>query len=217
MNNKGVSMVALVITIIVIVIIATVATRSGSETVQHAEKATIQADFQTARTLFETYNNEALVKGDRRYDPDKFCWDGKSDKAENTAKMENGVDEDTIWFVFKDKFPHSLRGRIYIENGEFFVFPELLTEKEWIEEVYDRKSESKQRIDERDESQATPTVLPSATNKPTATVKPTIPGKTTAPIKTNIPTKTVSPTNTKPPINSGVPIKTKIPVKTVNP
>jgi hypothetical protein len=218
MNNKGVSMVALVITIIVIVIIASVATMSGSDTMQHAEKATIQADFKTAQTLFQTYNNEAIIKGDRGYDPDKFCWDGESERAENTAKIENGVDEDTIRFIFKDKFPHSLRGRIYIQDGEFYVFPELLTEKEWIDEVYERRSEAQKRINERDENQETPTALPTLTTQPTASVKPTIPGgKTVVPTKTVAPTKTTLPTKTTSPTKTNTPIKTKVPSKTVNP
>ena len=136
-NNKGVSIIGLVITIIVIIILAGIVINGGTESIDKANQAAFQNEFKDAVEALNIYNTRAVIrKNNKDYEPEKLNWDGKSERAENTARVESPDEEDTIKDILKDSFTKTLENKIYILDGKIYVFNSFETEKGWAAELY---------------------------------------------------------------------------------
>lgn len=139
MNNKGISMVSLVITIIVIILLAAISINSGmGKHLDEANKAKFQNELKNAVTAVEIYHNRAAIHGISSYESDELSWDGVSEKAENTAKMEdeNHIEEDSINYIFEKNITDLLKGIITIENGKVKVDKTKKPQIDWAVELY---------------------------------------------------------------------------------
>ena len=136
-NNKGISLVTVVLTIIVIIILASIGISNSLVTVDNTAKAVFQEDFKNYVQQIKTYNLEAVLRQQvDDYDPDELAWDGESDFLENSARIEDKDQEDTIDFLLKGYYTKNLEGKVYIENGELKVKDTYLTEQSWADELH---------------------------------------------------------------------------------
>ena len=136
-NNKGISIITVVVTIIVIIILASIGISNSLVTVDNTAKAVFQEDFKNYVQQIKTYNLEAILRQQvDDYDPDELNWDGKSEYLENSARIENKDQEDTIEFLLKGYYTKSLEDKVYIENGELKVRDKYLTEQAWADELH---------------------------------------------------------------------------------
>ncbi|MBR3280990.1 MAG: hypothetical protein IKI57_03990 [Clostridia bacterium] len=136
-NNKGISIITVVVTIIVIIILASIGISNSLVTVDNTAKAVFQEDFKNYVQQIKTYNLEAILRQQvDDYDPDELNWDGKSEYLENSARIENKDQEDTIEFLLKGYYTKSLDDKVYIENGELKVRDKYLTEQAWADELH---------------------------------------------------------------------------------
>lgn len=139
MNNKGVSLISLAITIIVILILAAVSLVGSTKSLEEANKVKFQNDLKSAVDALEVYNQRAYLYGIATYDSDNLTWDGTSEKAVNTAKMEdkNKIEEDSIRYIFdSNDVPNSLMGVITIENGKIKVDKSIKPQYDWAVDMY---------------------------------------------------------------------------------
>ena len=139
MNQKGVSLLSLVITIIVIILLAAITINSGiSKQIDEANKAKFQNDLKNLVTAVEVYHNRADIHGISSYDRDELKWNGKSERAEKTAKMEDKtqVEEDSIKYIFGGELPKTLLDIVKIESGEVVVDRSKNPQIEWAAELY---------------------------------------------------------------------------------
>ena len=144
MNKNGVSMVALVITMIVIIILAGITYNTGFSSVDKAQKTSFMADLEDAIYYLRAYNTRgqaAYLMGaegaEKNYDPNNLQWDGISERAENTARMEDGINEDTAEYIFEKDITKNIEGKIKIKDGQLYVNKNFQTEYEWACEIYD--------------------------------------------------------------------------------
>ena len=136
-NNKGISIITVVVTIIVIIILASIGISNSLVTVDNTAKAVFQEDFKNYVQQIKTYNLEAILRQQvDDYDPDELNWDGKSEYLENSARIENKDQEDTIEFLLKGYYTKSLDDKVYIENGELKVRDKYLTEQACADELH---------------------------------------------------------------------------------
>ncbi len=136
-NNKGISIITVVVTIIVIIILASIGISNSLVTVDNTAKAVFQEDFKNYVQQIKTYNLEAILRQQvDDYDPDELNWDGKSEYLENSARIENKDQEDTVEFLLKGYYTKSLDDKVYIENGELKVRDKYLTEQAWADELH---------------------------------------------------------------------------------
>ena len=137
MNNKGVSLISLAITIIVIIILAAISIMSSTKSIEQANKVKFQDELKSVVEALETYKQRAYIYGVPDYDSNEMTWDGKSEKAENTAKIEDGVNEDTVRFIFNtNQLPNSVKDVITIESGLIKVDNKNNQKYEWATEMY---------------------------------------------------------------------------------
>jgi Tfp pilus assembly protein PilE len=138
MNNKGVSLVALVITIIVIIIIAGISLRTGIDNVTQSQKSAFLADLEMLNTNLQKYNIRAVQYNnlEGEYYEEDLQWDGKSPTATNSAQMEKAGFEDTPNYIFGGTITDNVKGKIIIKDGRLFVDPNYKTELEWASEHY---------------------------------------------------------------------------------
>lgn len=139
MNQKGISLMSMIITIIVIIILAAIVIMSGGEeSIEEANKVRFQNDLKNSVEALRVYEQRAEMHGEKNYDFDSLNWDGTSENAENTAKIENkGSDEeDSIRYIFQKTVPKTLEGKIKIINGKIKVDKNLKPEIDWAEELY---------------------------------------------------------------------------------
>lgn len=135
-NQKGVSLVALVITIIVIIIIASITMLSGNDSISRANETKFKNDLKEVVNALDIYNQQAYLYGDASYDSSDLTWNGESERAENTAKIEDHVNEDRIRFIFTDEVPSTLQGKMTIEDGKIKVNKSYKSEYQWATEMY---------------------------------------------------------------------------------
>ena len=71
-----------------------------------------------------------------KYRNAKLTWDGTTERATNTGKVENGVDEDTAEFIFEN-IPTHLRGILKIIDGDLALNENKLSENQlkWCREL----------------------------------------------------------------------------------
>jgi len=136
MNQKGISMVALIITIIVIIIIAGISMVSSTKSIDQASEVKFKNDLTEVVTALEVYNQQAYLHGIPTYDNDDLTWDGTSERAENTAKIEDGTNEDRVEFIFTDVIPETLKGVMTIEDGKIKIDKNDKYKYEWAVEKY---------------------------------------------------------------------------------
>ena len=138
LNKKGVSLISVVITIIVIVIIASIAVNNGYENIVKAHKSAFMTDLESLILSLEKYNTRAVGYADPMtyYEEDFLQWDGESERAENTAKLEDGINEDTVRYIFDNNISENVKGKIKIINGKLYVDREYETEFQWATEQY---------------------------------------------------------------------------------
>jgi Tfp pilus assembly protein PilE len=144
MNKNGVSMVALVITMIVIIILAGITYNMSFSNVTEAQKTSFLNDLEKAVYYLRAYNTRgqaAYLMGaegaEKNYDPNNLQWDGISERAENTAKMEDGINEDSVEYIFEKDITNNIKGKIKIKDGQLYVSNNYPTEFEWASEYYD--------------------------------------------------------------------------------
>ena len=136
MNQKGISLMALAITIIVIILLAAITMVSSTKSVDQANEVKFKNDLTEVVTALDVYNQQANIHGIPSYDSDDLIWDGTSERAENTAKMEDSINEDRIRYIFTRDIPESLRGKMTIENGKIRIDKSYSIEYEWAVEKY---------------------------------------------------------------------------------
>ncbi len=142
-NKKGVSMIAMVIMIVVIIILASITVSAGFKNITKANQATFISDLKSSNQMLEIYNTRAVARGKARfYEPDELFWDGESQKAENTARIESADEEDDAEYIFGEAFHNSLHGKIYLKYGKIYIKREFVKEIEWAKEVYDYMADS---------------------------------------------------------------------------
>ena len=167
LNNKGVSMAALVITIIVVVLIASITINYGFVNVDKAQQVVFLTELESAHDAINIYNERASLYGSKSYNKNRLSWDGKSGHLNNSAKLDyftndsegkkinpkyptddqrqkiQDAPEDTPQFVFDGEIPNSLKGKIYIYEGQLGVYKENQLELEWASQKYNNMSESR--------------------------------------------------------------------------
>lgn len=139
MNNKGVSLVSLAITIIVIVLLAAITITSSSKPIDDSTKAKFKTELQSVVTALEIYHERAIIRGVSSYEKDNLTWDGTSERAENTAKMEdkNHNEEDYIKYILDgNDVPKTLQGIMKIENGKVKIDKNAKPQIDWAIEMY---------------------------------------------------------------------------------
>ncbi len=138
MNNKGVSLIAIAITIIVIIIMAGIAINAGFYNITSAQKSSFMLDLDTATNALQRYNTNAQLKTTipAGYYEGDLQWDGKSERAVNTAQIEVAGQEDTAEFIFDNLLTENLKGKIKIVNGKIYVDKNHTIEYEWATEYY---------------------------------------------------------------------------------
>lgn len=139
MNQKGVSIISLVITIIIIIILAAITVTSGMDKqIEEANKVKFQNDLKNVVTAINVYHERAYIHGVSSYDRDELTWDGKSVRAEKTAKMEdkNQVEEDSIHYILEGNLPKTLEEIVIIENGKVKVKKDRKPQIDWAIELY---------------------------------------------------------------------------------
>lgn len=135
-NNKGFSMIALIIMIIVTIILAWIVISNSTETIDNSQKAVFQDDFKNAYFAVQAYNTEAVLRANNpNYAEWDLTWDGKSERAQNTAQIQNAGEEDTIKYILKDTLTKSLDGKVEIYQGQLCVKEGFSLEEEWVEEL----------------------------------------------------------------------------------
>ena len=164
LNNKGVSLVALVITIIVILIIASISFLMGFRNVDKAQQAAFVTDLEGAVRDVQIYGERALQYGILDYKIEELQWDGKSDYLTKSGKVNyitndtlgkkinakhptdedkekiNNAPEDTALFLFNNNIPNTLKGKIFIKNGKLYVDIGYKDEYNWAIEAYEYMS-----------------------------------------------------------------------------
>lgn len=137
MNNKGVSLMSLIITIIIIIILAAISMLNSNKSLEEANKAKFEVDLKSVVELLNIYNERAVIRGVSNYDKDDLTWDGSSERAENTARIEDKTKEDTIKYIFDgNNVPDSLKGLITIEAGKIRVDETRKPQYDWAVEMY---------------------------------------------------------------------------------
>ncbi len=138
MNNKGVSLVALVVTMIVIIIIAGIVISSGIGNISTSQKGAFMVDLENMNTSLQKYNTRAVLYNHLpgEYYDDELQWDGKTERAEHTARMEVSGEEDTALYIFDNNIPNTLKGKIKIIDGKLYVDRSYQQEFEWAAEQY---------------------------------------------------------------------------------
>ena len=97
------------------------------------DKTTYYARVRGLEERLNIYHESAELELDN-YRKDKLSWDGTSERAENTGKVEDGINEDTPIFIFKE-IPKYFEGKIYIQNGELGVKDYTDQEMKWLDEL----------------------------------------------------------------------------------
>lgn len=136
-NKKGISLISMVITILVIIILAAVAISSNTTSIEEANKVKFQNDLKSFVELIDAYNVRAEIRGIATYDSDDLTWDGTSEKAENTARIKNKAEEDSIRDILDgNQIPDSLKGIVSIENGKVRIDENVKPQYDWAVEMY---------------------------------------------------------------------------------
>ena len=136
-NNKGVSLISLAITIIVLIILAGITVGSGIGNIGKTQKAAFLSDFGTALENLRTYNQRAEAFSTIRYNRRKLTWDGFAERAEHTAKLEDGENEDRAEYIFHETITNNLKGKLEIRSGDLYIKEGYTTELEWAKEIHD--------------------------------------------------------------------------------
>ena len=135
-NKKGVTLISMAITIIVIIILTSIIILSSLDTIDKGNKAVFQNDFTDAVNSLRMYNTEAVLKANNpNYDPELLRWDGESERALNSAKIEDPSQEDKITYILKDHLTKDIKGKVDIIDGKLSVKPEFALETQWALEL----------------------------------------------------------------------------------
>ena len=138
MNNKGVSLIALAITIIVIIVLAGITWQVGFSNVDETQKASFMVDLETATNALQRYHTTAVLRNNvpSGYYEGDLEWDGKAERATNTAQMEQAGVEDTPEYILDNTISNKLRNKIKIIDGKLYIDKSYQTEYEWATEFY---------------------------------------------------------------------------------
>ena len=140
-NNKGITLISITITIIVIIILTAIIILSSMESIDKAKKTVFQNDFADAVQSVNMYNIEATIKTNNpAYNPNELNWNGQTERAENTARIEDPNQEDTIDFILKEHYTQDLKGKICIVGGRVFVKAQYNKQMQWVTELADTNS-----------------------------------------------------------------------------
>ncbi len=131
--QNGISLVALIVTIIVVIILASISLNVNFDSFTMLDKTKYVSQIRGLEERLRIYHEDATLDADL-YVKDNLSWDGVSERVENTGKLEDGINEDTPKFIFKE-IPSYFEGKICIENGELVVFQYTDEELEWIQEL----------------------------------------------------------------------------------
>lgn len=132
-TQNGISLIALVVTIIVTIILAAIVITVNYDTFNMMDKTTYYARVRGLEERLNIYHESAELELDN-YRKDKLSWDGTSERAENTGKVEDGINEDTPIFIFKE-IPEYFKGKIYIEKGRLVFKGYTEQEAIWLTEL----------------------------------------------------------------------------------
>ena len=148
LNNKGVSLISLIITMIVIIILATISVVASRDSVENAKKLAFLTGLTELQRGLDSYNQRAFYRGVATYDSEDLFWSGNlNDSPRNTAKIKVEVDknsneldekkdeEDTLYTIFGKDIPNDVKDKIYIYEGNIFIFygeKETEHEYKWI-------------------------------------------------------------------------------------
>lgn len=135
-KQNGVSLISLAITIIVIILLASITLVASNGSIDKAVKVKFQTELKGVVEALDVYNERAYLSGTSDYDSRDLTWDGTSERAVNTAKMEDPMQEDRIRYILSDEVPETLDGKMTIENGKVKIVEEYKTEREWASELY---------------------------------------------------------------------------------
>lgn len=136
-NKKGVSLISLTITIIVLIILAGITIGSGFGNIEKTQKAAFLSDFGNALENLRTYNQRAEAFSTIRYNRRKLTWDGFTERATNTAKLEDNQNEDRVDYIFHNTITNNLIGKLEIRSGDLYIKEGYTTELEWAKEIHD--------------------------------------------------------------------------------
>lgn len=136
-KNKGVSLIALIITIVVIIILAAISLSSNTTSIEEANKVKFQNDLKSFVELLDAYNVRAEIRGIDTYDSNSLMWNGTSEKAENTARIKNKTEEDSIRDILDgNQIPDSLKDIVSIKNGKVRIDEKVKPQYDWAVEMY---------------------------------------------------------------------------------
>lgn len=134
-SQKGITVLNLLIMIAVIITLAAITTVGIQNAINSTYEAEFKAKLRGVEDRLKLYHEEANLAL-FTYQKEKLSWDGEEERATNTGKVENGAQEDTAIYIFKE-IPEYLQGKIMIVNGELAVRASATDkdEKKWAEEM----------------------------------------------------------------------------------
>ena len=109
---------------------------ANNDSIGQAQEVKFKNDLKEVITALDVYQQRVLIRGTPDYDRDKLEWDGESDRTINSAKIENGVDEDKIRYILTGEVPVTLKGKIIIKEGKILFNREYTIERDWALELY---------------------------------------------------------------------------------
>lgn len=131
--QNGISLVALIVTIIVVIILASISLNVNYDSFTMLDKTKYVSQIRGLEERLRIYHEDATLDADL-YVKDNLSWDGVSERAENTGKLEDGVNEDTPKFIFKE-IPSYFKEKICIKKGELVISQYTDEELEWLQEL----------------------------------------------------------------------------------
>ncbi len=138
MNNKGISLITLAFMIVVIIILASITTAVSVDFLMNSSKASFLESFENAVLSLETYNTRGIERGlNNDFSPKNLTWDGVSERAQNTARIEDSSNEDRVSFILNDmEKDNNLKGKIEIKSGDLYIKTRYSYERSWASEKY---------------------------------------------------------------------------------
>lgn len=132
-TQNGISLISLIVTIIVIIILATITISMNFDTLDMMNKTKYFSEIRGLEERLKIYHEDAELELDN-YRKNKLTWNGTSERAENTGKVEDGTNEDTPMFIFKE-IPAYFNGKLYIQDGDLGVSNYTDQELQWLDEM----------------------------------------------------------------------------------
>ena len=134
-NSSGISLIALIVTIIVIIILSSIVYFSTNDALNSMSEAKFKTELRGLQDRLKIYHERANMNS-LSYKNSKLNWDGESERATNTGKVEDGVNEDTPEYILGE-IPEYFNTRIKIKNGQITLLGSKFNPNEikWGEEI----------------------------------------------------------------------------------